>query len=263
VSAQRPVLTYLLWAPLGRDRTEAFAAAYREHAAGIDHELVVAASGHGPGAPLEPLLESFAQIEHTLELFEGPRTDLMTYRELVDRRPQGEEFVFVNSYARPLGPGWLRILVDALREPGVGIAGVGGSFETPAATKPPLVRLAYLPLFPRFPDPHIRTAVFALTRSSIELLRWPRRITSKRPSYLLEGGRRSITRQLQAHGLRPVIAGRDGRLYDIPDWPASATFRSGDQENLLVADLRSDDYAAADAEQRAQLGRYAWGASSR
>jgi hypothetical protein len=59
--------------------------------------------------------------------------------------------------------------------------------------------------------------------------------------------------------LRPVVAGRDGRVFDVPGWPRSATFRAGDQANLLVADNRTDDWERATPERRAELTRMAWG----
>ncbi len=66
----------------------------------------------------------------------------------------------------------------------------------------------------------------------------------KRDTYLLESGRRSITRQILERDLRAVVAGRDGRVYGVKDWAASRTYRSGEQENLLVADRRTEDWAA-------------------
>ena len=44
----------------------------------------------------------------------------------------------------------------------------------------------------------------------------------------------SFTHQILQRGLHPVVVGRDGRAYDIDGWPASATYRAGGQQNLLV-----------------------------
>lgn len=253
-----PVMTYLLWAPLGREHVEAFANAYRTHQSGIEHELVIAASGMDDAAPLEPLLEAFDGIEHTVERFDGPRTDLMTYRELIDRRPNANEFVFGNSYVRPLADAWLEKLIGAIREPGVGIAGPAGSLESPVSTVPYKLGLLYLPVFPRFPNVHIRTSCFAITRGAVERVKWPAKM-NKRATYRLEGGFNSLTRQLQQQNLRPVVVDAAGELHEVDDWPASGTFRAGGQRNLLVSDLRSDDYDCADDELKSKLSRFAWG----
>jgi len=55
------------------------------------------------------------------------------------------------------------------------------------------------------------------------------------------------------------VAGRDGRVYGSEEWPASRTFRSGEQDNLLVADNRTEQYHAADPTRRGELARFAWG----
>lgn len=256
----RPVVTYLLWAPLGESHVDAFVESYREFAAGIDHELVVAASGDGPQSPVETLLEKFAGIEHTVERFEGQRTDLKTYRELINRRPESTEFVFCNSYARALAPDWVRILVGPLADPQVGIVGPGGSYETPVNSVRWLLGIPlYIRTYTSFPNPHVRTSCFAISRASVEAIDWPTTLTEKRDAYELEGGRKSLTRQLQAKGLRPVVVGRDGVTYELEDWEASGTFRADEQRNLLVADLRTDNFDDGDAAERARLAKYAWG----
>jgi len=45
----------------------------------------------------------------------------------------------------------------------------------------------------------------------------------------------------------------------VPEWPASATYRSGEQRNLLVADRRTRDWERSSPRLRRRLGRDAWG----
>jgi hypothetical protein len=85
------------------------------------------------------------------------------------------------------------------------------------------------------------------------------RAVDKRAAYLLESGRQSLTRRIQEQGLRAVVVGRDGRDYDVEEWPASRTFRSGDQGNLLVADNQTRDYQTASPSRRRRLSRDTWG----
>lgn len=256
----KPVFTYLLWAPMGPEYVARFAEAYRSMPAGIDHELVIAACPGAEAVPLGPLLEPLEGIEYSLEVFEGERIDLQTYRELIAMRPDTEEFVFGNSYVRPLAPDWLEKLVAALRTPGVGLAGPSGSYES-------LVRELSWPLswvfttrHPRFPNPHIRTSCFAINRAGVDAAPWGK-VGSKLAAYRVEGGRGSLTRKVLKAGLEAVVVSRDGKLHRIPDWRESATFRSGAQRQLLIADLRTDDYEHADAKQRAALEDSAWGSS--
>jgi hypothetical protein len=75
----------------------------------------------------------------------------------------------------------------------------------------------------------------------------------------LESGRNGITRQVLANGLRAVVVGRDGLAYSPPRWHESATFRSGGQTNLLIADNRTRQYEQAGEDERAKLEQMAWG----
>lgn len=253
-----PVMTYLLWAPMGPGHVERFAEAWRAHPAGIDHELVIAACPGPEGAELAPVLAPLEGIEHTVEVFEGERIDLQTYRELIAMRPQTPEFVFGNSYIRPLADDWLRKLVEALRAPGVGLAGPGGSYESLVRELSWPLSWIYAARHPGYPNPHIRTSCFAINRVGLAAARWGK-VGSKAAAYRLEGGRGSLTRSVRKAGLEAVVVSRDGSAHGVDDWRASHTFRSGGQREMLVADLRTDDYENADARTRAALECSAWG----
>jgi hypothetical protein len=111
---------------------------------------------------------------------------------------------------------------------------------------------------PSFPAAHLRSNAFLLNRELMLRIK-PGRLADKTGTYLLESGRHSITRQLQAMGLRVLVAACDGCTYAPPDWAASRTFWQGDQENLIVADNQTRAYQQADAEVRRLLSVHAWG----
>jgi hypothetical protein len=150
----------------------------------------------------------------------------------------------------------------------VGLVGATGSYESQAELM--RGRARYWPLqlarlaqarrdYPRFPNPHVRTSTFMLERTLLAGMGLER-ATDKRAAYLLESGPRSITRLVQEQGLRAVIAGRDGLLYDVEEWAESRTFRSGEQQNLLVADNQTRDYQTASVRRRRRLAKDTWGA---
>jgi hypothetical protein len=112
--------------------------------------------------------------------------------------------------------------------------------------------------FPPFPNYHVRTNGFIADRDVLLQVRCGA-IRDKFDAWTLENGRRSITRQVQALGLRAVVVGRDGSAYERDEWPRSRTFWQGEQENLLIADNQTDCYRDADAELRAVLSAFAWG----
>ena len=109
----------------------------------------------------------------------------------------------------------------------------------------------------RFPAPHLRTNAFVIRRETLLALELPH-IRGKLDAYAFESGRRSLTAQVRALGLRALVVAGDGGAYDVPDWPESATLWQGNQENLLVADNQTASYADADLERRTLLSRYAW-----
>jgi hypothetical protein len=75
----------------------------------------------------------------------------------------------------------------------------------------------------------------------------------------LESGRGSISNQIWERGKKVLVVGRNGVAYPPESWRASATFRSGDQRNLLIADNRTEQYAAADPCFKRRLELMAWG----
>lgn len=271
-------LVYLAWAPLGPKPLHEFLRSYHAHPAGAEHQLIVVLNGAGRdgrsnpdslsgGEPLRAaLLAELEDTEHHLIELERPVLDLPAYA-LAARQLEHERVCFLNSYSTILAAGWLGQLSRALDDANVGVAGATGSWESQAEWirgKPVYwpYQLAMLRRarrdYPRFPNPHLRTTAFVLDRSLL-LEAGFEQATDKRDTYLLESGPHSFTRQVLARGLHPVVVARDGRAYDIEEWPASATYRAGNQRNLLVADNRTRDWERASSRLRRRLSQDAWG----
>lgn len=120
--------------------------------------------------------------------------------------------------------------------------------------------LAYAQIFyeyGRFPNPHIRTNAFMIEREQFLALKFPA-FVSKQDVYRFESGRRSLTRQILANGLKPVVVGRNGTMYEIAEWRSSSTFWTNDQDNLIIADNRTVDYAQGEQSFRTRLENSAW-----
>jgi hypothetical protein len=267
-------LVHLVWAPLGPEPVRAFVRSYRAHPAGAEHELVVLCNGTktktpSQGVTRETLMAELQGVEHRLLVLERPLLDLAAYGEAA-RQLEHEQLCFLNSYSVIQVDGWLGHLARAAQLAGVGLVGATGSWES----KNKLARgnawhwafqLATLPRtwyrYARFPNPHIRTTAFMLDRR-LALQLGLARAHKKHAAYVLESGRHSITRQLQARGLRAVVVGADGRTYERDEWPASHTYRSGGQENLLVTDNRTRQWEQAPEPLRDDLSRWAWGAQA-
>lgn len=245
-------LVYLAWTPYGIEPAERFLASYREHPAGTAHRLVVALAG--PGGDRSPWRRAFAGVEHE-ELEVGEGMDLDHYREVADR-VAAERYCFVNTVSTVLADDWLGHLERALQEPGVGIVGATGSYESPNSVRPGPLRRSR-PGHDSFPNPHLRTNGFALERELLLSLDWPTGLT-KLEAVALEGGSRSLTRQVQERGLQALVVGRDGVAYPPERWRQSNTFRVGEQANLLLADNRTRHYQEAGSLVRRGLAWLAW-----
>jgi hypothetical protein len=116
--------------------------------------------------------------------------------------------------------------------------------------------------FGRFPAPHLRTNALAVGRELLLDLRG-RRIRTKLDAYRRESGRASLTGHVLASGRQAVVVGRDGERYGSERWHESMTLWQGEQENLLVADNRTEDYQRAGERRRLLLARFAWGERAR
>jgi hypothetical protein len=246
-------VVYLAWTPYGVGVAERFLASYSDHPAGTPHRLVLALAG--PDEDRDPWRRAFAGLNHE-ELDLGLGMDLDHYRDAADR-VLAERYCFLNTVSVILADGWLASLESALVAPEAGMVGATGSYETPNAVRPgPLRRLR--PGHEPFPNPHLRTNAFALERELLLSLDWPRRLT-KLEAVALEGGTRSLTRQVRDRGLETLVVGRDGVGYPPERWMQSRTFRSGEQENLLVADNRTRHFQDGAWVTRFGLSWLAWG----
>jgi hypothetical protein len=252
-------LVHLVWAPLGTVPLARFARSYNDCPPGLDHRLLVVLNGFDDG-PLPAAFDAALATlgPHATLRPRRPIQDLAAYRLAASASTDAEILCFANSHAEPLVPGWLALLHERLREPGVGIVGATGSHESTFSAAPrPLKPLRALQ-YPPFPNPHLRTNGFMLRRADLLALDWPTG-RSKSAAHQLESGKAGITRQLALRGARPLVVGRDGRGHEPGEWASSRTFRSGDQENLLIADNRTRQYADADPPERERLARMAWG----
>jgi len=109
----------------------------------------------------------------------------------------------------------------------------------------------------RFPNPHIRTNAFMIERKQFLSLKFPA-FVSKQDVYKFESGRKSLTRQILASGLRPVVVGGDGTMYEISEWRSSSTFWTNEQDNLIIEDNRTAAYAQGERSFRTKLENFAW-----
>ena len=266
-------VVHLVRAHNGLQPFTGFLDAYTRNPGGAPHDLLIVFKGFSGDAELEPYRATLKSIAHQELRVSDLGLDLRAY-SIACRHFEHSYLCFLNSYCVPLDENWLAKMFALIRQPQVGAAGATGSWESMytnflrsrGGTPMPLLRRIMSALRSRlnrclflpFPNPHLRTNSFIISRQ-LMLEVWPRLILNKSAAYMFENGRNSFTQRLLRRGLKPLIVGRDGQGYEKEQWARSNTFRQSNQENLLVADNQTRNYAAADFEKRKCLSVLAWG----
>ncbi len=265
----------------GIDVFKNFVSAYKKHNAGVSHVLLLVFKGFDENEGVSEYRDCLVDMDYR-ELFVIDKGfDIGSYMKAFQAyREKFEYFCFLNSYSEPLREGWLELLFRHISLPGVGIVGTTGSWQSFTSAcdfraftyarsfksflKPilrvilPIYSLRFLLFFPLFPNAHIRTNGFLIPTQILDhVVVHP--VNNKIAAYRFENGRDSLTRQIQSMGLRPVLAGADGKAYEIADWPLSNTFRRAEQDNLLIADNQTEAYSEGDQNLKARYSYYAWG----
>lgn len=216
------------------------------NAAGADFDLIYLLKEF-PNEQDDPALDEFRdRLACPVRVFRtsDTRYDLNVYREAANNFDH-DRFLFLNSYSRILAPNWLAHYLSAFdRVPQTGVVAATGSYETIPGLS--------------FPNVNVRTNAFMIDRVLFNAIETGS-LETKADTNRLEAGTASLTRQIVARGLVPLLVDRNGRAWSTDGWPISRTFRSGQQEGLLIADNRTHHYQAGSAAKRLKLARLAWG----
>ena len=275
-------VVHLVWEPLGLDPFERYVASYRRNEAGANHDFVLLFNGFGRSGDVDRYLAMCRNLNPTVLTVETRMWDIPAY-VFAANKLEAKHVCYLNSYSEILAPDWLAKMYAPLQQrPRISLVGATGSYESHYSSQLAqfrfsgqrlLPRRAYQNLrtfaalersrsqFPPFPAPHVRTNAFLLPREKMLRLRVPR-LKSKLDCYRFESGKDSMTNQLKRDGHECVVVGRDGKAYAEHEWSRSATFRSGEQRNLLVADNQTRTYASADAVTQAMVRQLTWGEGS-
>ena len=271
-------VVHLVWGPLGPDPFRGFVESYRQNRGGIEHHLRIVFNGFRKDEELAGYVSLLDGLPHSILRMPRATLDIPAY--LAAAHATDSRYVcFLNSYSVLLDPDWLAKLHGRLSRPGVGLVGATGSHESLYTTRSKGMRPRGRRSLPRriagewwrrwllrkhraffdpFPNPHVRTNAFMIARETLLRVKTPP-IRSKLDAHRFESGTESLTNQVLALQLDARVIGRDGQGYRQEEWPESHTFRSGDQQNLLVADNRTREYQCADAEGRRLQWEMAWG----
>jgi len=267
-----------------------FLESYQENPGGIDHDLLIIFKGFSGPQDLQHYTRLLTPFKYlTLEVPDDG-FDITAYLASVLRyADRYRYFCFVNSYSVILDHDWLEKLHRHIVRPGVGMVGATGSWQshrgnTPTWLLPFAVAkhffwtrkeggflkgtigalvsslqegLFYFNFHPS-PNYHLRTNAFMASGDLMMGIECPS-MRSKRDAYRFESGKNGLTMQIMRTGKRVLVVGRDGLAYEPDTWHESKTFWQSEQENLLVADNQTRDYAEGSASRRRYLRLTAWG----
>lgn len=269
----KPLVVYLARAVEGIDSLRGFAESYVRHPAGCLHDLLVLFKG---------FIDDAAERERWEAALEGIPCatmevpdhgfDLGSYRLAALAHP-GTTLFLVNSHSAFRVDGWLDLVLrHADDRTLVGATGSWESLASPPRSETPegvgarlhrrLRGLRHWLNVAPFPNPHLRSNALLIPSGLLPVLLPQKRIATKLQAMLCESGRNGISSRARRLGLTLRVAGADGSAHAWQDWPKSRTFRSGNQEALIVEDNRTRQYARADPRERARLAFMAWGVQS-
>lgn len=226
-----------------------FLSSYKQYEAGYKHNLYIIFKGFANASELNEAIHVFDSIKHTPVLLEDDSFDIGAYIELANQITE-EVVCFFNTATELLMNNWLKILLVNLLLPNVGLVGASASYESNRGLNP---------LFPRFPNPHIRSNAFMIKRDTFCNITNMFKIENKFDALLCESGPMSITRQIRLKGLEALVVGRNGRGYGTEWWPTSGTFRQGNQLNLLIADNQTRAFSGLPWNAKREAMKRTWG----
>lgn len=268
---------YLVWAPLGLSYFERFIGFYQRNRGGVDHDLVLIFNGLDHAEQTAPYLNIIGELPHSTITIKHPTWDLQAYF-VAASQVKSQYLCFLNSYSHPLDAEWLAKMYAAAGDPGVGLVGATGSYQSLFSDRPwgperiesrywikkKVVNYfhrrnwrRYFACFDPYPNAHIRSNGFLISRSLMLSLKRDT-FRNKLDTIKFESGKRGLTRQVLDQGLAALVVGRDGKAYAVEDWWCSDTFRSGSQHNLLIADNRTEEYMNAEVPVKKFLSELAW-----
>lgn len=267
-------VVHLVRASNGLVPFEKFIRSYTHFRAGLQHDLLIVFKGFRNSEELSEYKNLLNGLEYQSVGVTDWGYDIRAYI-LAAKRFDYQYFCFLNSFSVILDHEWLSKMYSNISREKVGLVGATGSYESVYSDlimlekvhvssslcqrfKAYLRRPVYRACFNPFPNWHIRTNAFMISRNLLLKVRCGN-MFRKFDALRFENGKNSLTRQILGMGLRVLVVGRDGKGFEKGEWLNSNTYCQGNQENLLVADNRTRGYLLSGPQERESLSKMVWG----
>lgn len=116
----------------GEEPVRRFLQTYRDHAAGVEHDFHVVFKGFPDRARLEAARAMFGGIPINAIELDDSGFDLGSYVAAA-KSVSNRRLIFLNTFSQIQADNWLRHFDRAMKEPGVGVVGATGSWQSNAA----------------------------------------------------------------------------------------------------------------------------------
>lgn len=232
-----------------RSSCERFLNSYQRYRSGAKHSLYVIFKGFPDADTLSEATRIFGSVEHTPVFLGDDSFDIGAYIEWANQISEEVICVF-NTASEILAEDWLRKLAVNLDLPNVGLVGATASYESLSDWREG---------FPAFPNAHIRSNAFMIDRELFCRFTQGWVIADKFDAFHFESGSQSMSSQTLAMGRDILVVGRNGRGYSPQWWPTSGTFRLGTQDNLLIGDNQTRNFAALPWPEKREFVLRTWG----
>ncbi len=144
-SPRRPrfAVAYLARHAEGLTTLQEFRDSFNRHAPGLEHTLVIIYKGFEKPTDLQTAKAVFAALPHVALEISDEGFDITAYLKAAHSLDY-DYFCFLNTHTRIIAPGWLALLGECVTQPGVGIAGAMGSYESIADSWRLITKVAWL-----------------------------------------------------------------------------------------------------------------------
>ena len=126
----RVAIVHLARCANGDAALQDFLSSYRELSPGVEHDLVVVLKGYEHNARSRKLALEALRLHRALTLeIPDEGLDLDAYRTAANAF-EYSYYCFLNSFSRPSRGEWLNVMMHWAQQPGVGIVGASGSYQS-------------------------------------------------------------------------------------------------------------------------------------
>ena len=248
-----------------------FISSYRSAASGSDHDIKVVLKAKSSNKKL---------IDHISELkinyFEIPDEgrDIYSY-VLLSKIFDYKFLVFLNAHSKILQENWLYMLMKPFEKSSTGIVGATGSYASHTSIAYESLKNSSLGwdflkkiiifyflrlLFPKFPNPHLRTNAFAVKRDTFLSLSFNMTFLKTRlGSYVAESGYNSICNQISSKKMDSILVGLNYEVSIMDNWRCNNIFWNGSQTKLIISDNQTRKYEKGSSADRIFFKKVAWG----